>query len=455
MNKGERKIPQGRVARLTRVARLGTRLGSSLAGAAGRMALGTSREDTAAAFHRSAAEALFKELGKMKGLPMKAGQLLSYTAHLLPEDYRKTYEETLQGLQVKASPMRWSELEKQIERDLGKKPSELFASIEPEPLAAASIGQVYLATLHDGRRVAVKVQYPGIADAIRSDLKNIDLLVRALSVLLPKVDVEQTLKDLGSRLLEECDYGCELCNLEEFERAWREDPEVWVPSAIPELCGEAVLTTEFVEGRSWQEMLGSSSQDERNRYGQALFRFAFRSLYVHGLFNADPHPGNYLFPSDGRVAFIDYGCVQRFGMDTIGEIAAMRRAVMHGETGDALRESVAKLFMLPAELNDEEWWAYSKEFMLAAFEPILKPRFRFDAAYCERLADLALKGGFLGARKALRNGISEPKAPGLVFLSKISVGLYSVLAQLEAEGDWVGLITDVDTELDARPSESV
>ena len=447
--KPERKIPTGRVERMTRMGTLGVGLGNDLLGAAGRIAIGRGLDRTAPGFHKQAAKTIAESLGGMKGLPMKVGQMLSYIDDLAPPGYAEVYREELARLQTKVRPLRWREIEAVIERDLGKKPDRLFRTFDREPVAAASIGQVYRAVLQDGREVAVKVQYPGIADAIRNDLKNADLLRNALSLLLSKVDVERSLQDITARVLEECDYGCELNNQMEFADQWRGSEDVWIPEVIEELSADHVLVMEFVRGQTWDELVASADDAERERVGRALYRFLFRSLYVFGFFNADPHPGNYLFPDDGRVAFLDFGCVQRYRPDIVRDLRKVRTMVAEGVRGPDFREVLGAAWQMPDDLDDEEW-EFFEEYLAAAFAPILADgRFRYDKAYAEKLSDLNLKGGMLGARKAFRKGVREAKMPGLIFLSRIQFGFASVMATLDVESDWIELMQEIDAEAQA------
>jgi predicted unusual protein kinase regulating ubiquinone biosynthesis (AarF/ABC1/UbiB family) len=438
----------GRIARLARLSRLATGLAWDFAGSAGRLATGGPRDAVAEQFHRRAAELLRDVLGQLKGLPMKLGQLLSYVDDLLPPEHGAIYRETLRGLQVLARPMPWSTVEAQIRADLGAAPEVLFARIDQTPLAAASIGQVHRAALRDGTEVVVKVQYPGMKDAMTSDLENLELLKRVLSLVLPKLDVEQSLSDLTSRLAEECDYGCELCNQEEFARNWRGDAEVLVPQVYPELSGERVLVSEHVAGLSWADALARATPDERSRLGRILFRFVFRSLYVHGLFNADPHPGNYIFLADGRVAFLDYGCVQRYDAETIRAFVALRRLVMEEVTGPRLREALTAAYALPA--LDEDEWAFAEDYIRCSFAPVIaRGPFRYDRAFGQRLGELSRRGAFLSVGKALRKGVTEARRPGFLFLGRLMYGFTSLLVALDAEGDWREEIAKIDAELEA------
>ncbi len=441
-------VPRSRLGRLGRLGRLAAGIATDVAGAAGRVAVGAARDAAAARLHQQAADRLFDTLGKMKGLPMKVGQMLSYVDDVVPAIHRAAYRETLQRLQVKAQPLAWKDLEAVIRKDLGKGPEEIFSRFDPDPIAAASIGQVYRAALPDGTEVAVKVQYPGIADAIRSDLKNIELLRSGLSAVLPKVEIDRTLADIEARVLEECDYACELANQVEFFEFWANDPEVLVPRVFAEFSAAHVITTEFVDGRTWQDVVKNDEAAERSRLGRILFRFVFRSIYVRGMFHADPHPGNYLFPKDGRVGFVDFGCVQRFPQEAVRGFREVRRMAMAGTRGAPLRDSMMRAYGFPEDFDPEEW-DYIERYVLNAFEPFLHDRpFRFDRAYTGRVRALTKEGVLLGARKALRRGIWESSRPGFVFLNRIQYGLVSVLSQMGAEANWHRLLLEIDEEMD-------
>lgn len=429
---------------MARLGRLATGLAVDVASSTARLGVGSERDAVAERFHRRAASLLRDVLGEMKGIPMKVGQLLSYVDDFLPIAHREIYRETLRELQVLAKPMPWKTVK-------GLVHPERFARVEEEPLAAASIGQVHGATLADGTEVVLKVQYPGIADAIRGDIANLDLLKKVLSLILPRFSVERSMQDLVARLSEETDYGCELCNQEEFARIWSGDAEVLVPRVFPSLSDDHVLVSERVRGSSWQAMLATAPQEERNRIGRILFRYVFRSLYGHGLLNADPHPGNYIFLADGRVAFLDYGCVQRYDAETIRAFVGLRHLVMDGVTGPRLRAAVATAYALP-DLDDEEW-TFTEEYVRVCFAPVIaRDAFRYDKAHGERLADLSLKGAFLFARKALRKGVSEARREGFLFLNRLSYGFSSIMGALGAEGRFREEIERIDAEARFAPA---
>jgi hypothetical protein len=441
---GRKRVRTSRLGRMAMLGGMAARLAGDAAVAAGRLATTASSQKAAAKLHQRAARTLLASLGEMKGLPMKIGQLLSYIDDQIPEAHRHIYRDVLRDLQVKAQPFAWETMAAVIEDDLGERAATLLDALDTEPIAAASIGQVYRGRLVDGREIAVKVQYPGIAEAIGGDLKSVESVVSAMSLVLPNMDLEQTLSDVTSRLSEECDYEHELASQRQFAERWHGDAECYVPEVVEEFSGKRVLVTELVHGKSFHE-IESASEAERSRVGRVLARFVFRSLYVHGVFNADPHPGNYLFMDDGRVAFIDYGCVQPFARDTLSAVVQVRHMVTRGERGAPLRRLLGDAYGVP-ELEDE-LWIFIEDYLAASFAPLIAPQpFRYTRAFTEDLSSMTIRGKLMFARHVLRSGIQEAKQPGLVFLSRINFGLASILAMLEAEGNWRAQIDAIDVE---------
>jgi predicted unusual protein kinase regulating ubiquinone biosynthesis (AarF/ABC1/UbiB family) len=414
------------------------RLGGLAAGIAGDVIAGklTRGRERTQRVHRQAAARLLSALGTMKGLPMKIGQAISYMDDFLPPESRSIYRAALANLRVKAKPLPYAAIEAIFVEDFGRPPESVFARFDREPIAAASIGQVYRASLHDGTEVVVKVQYPGIADAIRNDMKNVNSLISAMSLILPKVDVEQTIGDITSRVLEECDYACELSNQAMFAELWRDDSEIVVPEPVAECSSKRVLSSEFVAGAPWEAMLSSSTPEERNQYGRTIYRFAFQSLVFHHVFNGDPHPGNYLFLPEGRVAFLDFGCVQRFAPEIIASIVEVRDLARAGVRGERLRNALRATAGLPDDL-DAETWDFLEEGLLLILEPMTGGQFRFDRGYTQRLYEMTRAWARRVPREVFKkSGAWETKTPGLAILHRVQFGLFSILAELEAEADW-------------------
>jgi predicted unusual protein kinase regulating ubiquinone biosynthesis (AarF/ABC1/UbiB family) len=306
----ERNRGTGRIGR-------STKLGGVAAGHAART-IGTRaanlvRDDAAAeeAIARQAletADRLVTVLSTMKGAAMKLGQTFSVVdLGFVPEEQRAQFQAKLAKLQAGAKPHPFKEIRQVVEQDLGERIGDVFAEFSEEPIAAASIGQVHRARLReDGRDVAVKVQYPGIKDAVRADLQNLGLGLKLLARISPGLDTKEIAAEVRERITEELDYELEASNQRAIARKYRGHPFVVVPDVVTELCRERVIVSDFIDGRRFEEIL-TLPDDERARFGEILARFYVNGPMRHRLLNGDPHPGNSLFLADGRVAFLDFG----------------------------------------------------------------------------------------------------------------------------------------------------
>jgi predicted unusual protein kinase regulating ubiquinone biosynthesis (AarF/ABC1/UbiB family) len=260
----------------------------------------------------------------MKGAAMKIGQLASFIdTEFLPPEYRELYQEQLAKLRSTAPPMPWKKVRSVLDEEWEELLEELFEDFEEEATAAASIGQVHKAVLPDGRRVAVKIQYPGVAAAIAADMQNAGMILRMAKALAPGLDAGAAAAELKERVLEELDYELEAQSQRAFARGYRGHPFIYVPDVVTRLSTERVLVTEWVDGADFEEVR-TLPQPERDRFGEIVFRFCFGSLYHLQHFNADAHPGNYLYMPDGRVAFLDFGMTKQLDPEQIDlEIAAL------------------------------------------------------------------------------------------------------------------------------------
>jgi predicted unusual protein kinase regulating ubiquinone biosynthesis (AarF/ABC1/UbiB family) len=315
----ERKIPQTRIGRS---AKLGTAIGGQATRYAGTAAANVVRSEEKAqerleTRHIESALKMASVLGEMKGAAMKIGQMASFIdVDFLPPEYREIYQDQLAKLRTHAPAMPWDKVRAVLEEEYDESPERVFGSIEEEAFAAASIGQVHRATLHDGTPVAVKIQYPGIADALESDVANAGILVRLARVLAPGLDAKAVASELRERVLEELDYEFEAQNQRTFARAYEGHPFIFVPKVHSRLSRRRVLVSDYVEGRGFDEVK-ELEQDERDIFGEIVFRFCFGSIYHLQHFNADTHPGNYLLMEDGRVAFLDFGMTKRVSRQQI------------------------------------------------------------------------------------------------------------------------------------------
>lgn len=372
------KIPKGR---LRRSAKLGTVIGSQGAKYAGTKASsllrkGESGQEKLDERHAETAAKMVETLGQMKGAAMKIGQFASFIdIDFIPEEYRETYQEQLAKLRNDAPAMPWEDVVGVLEEEYDGEPVEsLFDSIEHEAFAAASIGQVHRGRLIDGREVAVKIQYPGIAEALESDLKNAGMLVRMARAIAPGLDAREVTRELRERVLEELDYEYEAQNQRSFARAYRGHPFIYVPDVITRLSRRRVLVTEFVQGVNFDQIL-EMDQEARDRFGEILFRGTFGSIYHLQHFNADPHPGNYLLMEDGRVAFIDFGMTKKLDREQIElDQRAVDAAVRNDP--DGLRDALHDLGFIkkPSKLDAERlmnhvmeiggWYMEDREIMI-------------------------------------------------------------------------------------------
>jgi predicted unusual protein kinase regulating ubiquinone biosynthesis (AarF/ABC1/UbiB family) len=303
----------------------------------------------------------------MKGAAMKLGQVMSFLdVGLVPEEHREEFQAELAKLRDAAPTVSFKQMRKVIEDDLEDDLDEIFSEFDPEPVAAASIGQVYRARLAgDGREVAVKVQYPGVASAVRADMQNLDMIMRLLKRMAPGLDVKAVTKEIRERIEEELDYELEAQNQRALARIFKGHPFIVVPDVVSSLSRERVLVTEYVAGVGF-ETLKEGTQAERDRLGEIVFRFFLGCLYRHHQFSGDPHPGNFLLLGDGRVAFLDFGLFKRMDAAAVELELACQRAVVE-EDPATLHRLLAESGFLPEPdrvdpesllefIRDAIWW---------------------------------------------------------------------------------------------------
>ena len=330
------KIPTSRISRTAKV--------STLAAGQAARHLGTraanvarSDEGRSAALERrhvEAAEQIVTALGTMKGAAMKLGQVMSFLdVGLVPEEHREEFQRKLGALRDAAPNVGFSGMRKVIESELEGPLSEHFAEFDETPIAAASIGQVYRARLHDGRAVAVKVQYPGVAAAVRADMQNLGMILRLMKRIAPGLDVKNTAEEIRSRIYDELDYELEAANQRSLARIFKGHPFIVVPGVVGDLSREKVLVSEFVSGVGF-DTIKESDQATRDRVGEIVFRFYFGCMYRHRQFSGDPHPGNFILLGDGRVAFLDFGLFKVMPRNLIDLELETQRA---GHEGNAER----------------------------------------------------------------------------------------------------------------------
>jgi predicted unusual protein kinase regulating ubiquinone biosynthesis (AarF/ABC1/UbiB family) len=362
------RIPTSRAARTARV--------SSLAAGQAARHLGTRAANVARSpegkeralerRHLEAAEQIVTALGTMKGAAMKLGQVMSFLdVGLVPEEHREQFQRKLGALRDAAPKVRFSDMRKVIESELGEKLADLFAEFDETPVAAASIGQVYRAYLHDGREVAVKVQYPGVAQAVRADMQNLGMILRLMKRIAPGLDVKATAEEIRSRIGDELDYELEATHQRALARIYRHHPFITVPDVVGSLSRERVMVSEFVHGVGF-DALKEADQETRDRVAEIVFRFFVGGMYRHRQFSGDPHPGNFLMQADGRMAFLDFGLFKVMPPELLEIELAAQRAGHEGDGEELHRIFSESGFLrepdrfrpdkLLAQFRDATWW---------------------------------------------------------------------------------------------------
>lgn len=424
-----------RATRNAQIAALGARTGSSYAAHRARRVFADAdrRRELDTEFELRTAEQVADALGNMKGALMKVGQMASYLDQGLPEHVR----DALAQLQHDAPPMSAELSASMVEQELGAPPDVVFAQWDPVPIASASIGQVHRAMTHGGEAVAVKVQYPGVADSVAADMDNAGLIFAGLGQLFPGLDHRQLVAELRERLLEELDYTLEAEHQQAFFDTYAGHPTIHVPRVHHELSSARVLTTELADGVRWAELL-TWSQEERDLAAETLYRFAFGSLYRCAAFNGDPHPGNYLFRPGGHVTFLDFGLVKHFTPAELEEFAELIIHMVVRPDKAAFRAAVERIGLLPAGLDvtDDEvadYLGHFYEFVAEDATTTLTPEYASETI--RRFFDTS------GPYAVMQKAANLP--PSFIVIQRISLGLYALFGDLRATGNWRRLAEEI------------
>ena len=437
----------GSVGRNAAVAKVGAKTSGRWAVTQARKTFATAERkvELDAEFELKTTEEVVASLGNLKGAMMKVGQMASYLDLGLPENARQT----LAQLQTDAPPMSGELAASVIVDELGQHPSELFEEWDPKPIASASIGQVHRALTHDGRAVAVKVQYPGVAEAIESDLRTNDALFGALRMMFPGIDTTTITAELRDRLSEELDYELEAKNQRYFAQYFEGHPYINVPAIVHEYSSRKVITSELVVGSSFSEVL-TWSQEEKNRAAETLFRFTFGSIYRLAAFNGDPHPGNYIFHGGGRVTFLDFGLVKHFTSEDTELFEALITNMVLERDYPAFRRRIEDAGLLPVgqPFSDEQigdYFSYFYDFVLE------DQNFTFDEEYSA--AGVRAIFDTTGQEGELKKVLNVP--PSFVVLQRINLGAIALFGQLNAEANWRRVGEEVWPFVDAEPSTEI
>ena len=427
-----RRTGRLRLDRARAALRLAARGGARYAGNAPRLfaAAGERRQQLREDLALQTAEDVVATLGAMKGVMMKIGQMASYVDDGLSPAVRHT----LARLQDSVPPMSPELAAAVVEEELGVPPERAFGRWDPRPIAAASIGQVHRAVTLDGRAVAVKVQYPGIAETIAADLRNVSLLRRMLRIAAPAQDADALLSEVRDRVLEEVDYRREAASQRLLAAYYDGHPTIGVPGIITELSTRRIMVSELSGGARFAE-LATWPQHERDLAAETIYRFVFRSLYQVRAFNGDPHPGNYLFQRGGRVTFLDFGLVRHFSPAELTPLMQMARTICVEHDPEAFRRSLENAGFLRsgAPISTQAIVEHLAVFYDTLREPgPLTITSEYASSVVRRFFDV---------RSPVAAYISVPRP--YVILQRINLGLFAVLGELSATADWRAISEEI------------
>jgi predicted unusual protein kinase regulating ubiquinone biosynthesis (AarF/ABC1/UbiB family) len=420
-------VPRNPVSRAAKMARLPIGLAGRTAIGVGKRIGGRPAEIVAQEIQQRTADQIFRVLGELKGGAMKLGQALSIFEAALPPEIAGPYRATLTKLQESAPPLPARTVHQVLTRELGASWRDNFAEFIDTPAAAASIGQVHEAIWNDGRRVAVKIQYPGAGRALISDFTQLSRAGRLFGLLMPGLEVKPLLDELRDRVTEELDYQLEGASQHAFAQAYAGDPDIYVPDVVTGTS--QVLVTDWMDGTPLSKIISDGSKEQRDRAGILLVRFLFSGPSRAGLLHADPHPGNFRLLDDGRLGVIDFGAVDRLPGGLPPFFGRLLR-IMHDDSPDVEaveRELRANGFLRPGiEVDLDALHA----FLAPLAEPSKVDSFKFSREWMReeagRVADLR--------SSSITRKFNVP--PSYVLIHRVSTAGIGVLCQLECEGEF-------------------
>ncbi len=418
-------MPRKTAARTARLASIPLGVAGRAVGGWGKRLAGQNADLVSAELSAKTAEQLFAVLGQLKGGAMKFGQALSVFEAAVPDEMAAPYREALTKLQSAAPPMSTATTHRVLAEQLGRSWADRFTSFEDQPSAAASIGQVHHAVWHDGREVAVKVQYPGADQALMSDLRQLQRFSKLFQMLVPGTDVKPLLQELTDRMSEELDYRSEAMSQRAFAKAFAGDPHVLVPRVVA--SAPKVLISEWVEGVPLSSVIRDGDRAQRDRAGLLLAEFHYSSPARVGLLHSDPHPGNFMLMADGRLCVIDFGAVAQLpgGLPEIH--GRMMRLALDGRSCELLELLQEAHFVRPGGRVPEAEHVYA---YLAPFvEPLKGETFHFTRRWMQKQAMRVsnMRG------QDFRTGRSLNLPPQYLLLHRVLGGSTGILCQLDAE----------------------
>jgi len=424
-------IPRRTATRTVKLASLPLGVAGRAAAGWGRRLAGGDGEQISAQLMAKSAEQLFAVLGELKGGAMKFGQALSVFEAAIPDEFAAPFRESLVKLQSAAPPMPAADVHRMLAEQLGRGWRERFREFDETPAAAASIGQVHRAVWRDGREVAVKVQYPGAEEALRSDLRQLSRMSRIIQPLVPGLEIKPLIAELRERMEEELDYRDEADNQRIFAAAYDGDDKVKVPRVVG--SAPRAMITEWVTGRRLSDVIRSGTQEERDRAAGLLAEFHYSAPARVGLLHADPHPGNFQILDDGRLMVLDFGAVARLPDGLPRPLSIMVRLALENKPAELLQLLRENGFLREGSpLAAEE----AIEYLAPFTEPLRTESFRFNRRWLQRQAE---RVGDL-RRPEFRTGRELNLPPQYLLVHRVTMGTLGVLCQLDADVPLRGIV---------------
>ncbi|WP_133981371.1 ABC1 kinase family protein [Kribbella voronezhensis] len=417
------------------------KLASLPLGAAGRATVGLGKriggapaEAVMAEFQRRTADQLFSVLGELKGGAMKFGQMLSMMESAMPEEFAAPYRATLTKLQDSAPPMPASTVHTILSRELGKRWRDRFEEFDDLPAAAASIGQVHRGILKDGREVAIKLQYPGAAEALRADLRQLGRFARTFGSLFPGLDMKPLVAELQERIGEELDYDREAQAQQQYADAFKDHDEFVVPRVIKH--SPTVIVSEWIEGKPLSKVITDGTKQERDEIGLKYVRFMFSGPRYAGLLHSDPHPGNFRVMPDGRLGVVDFGLCARLPDGLPPAIGRLLRISLEGDGAAVLAGLRQEGFIKPRmDIDPDQLMEYLAPFA----EPARGDTFQFSRTWMReqtsRTSDFRSPNATLGLK------INLP--PSYLLIHRVWIGGIAVLSQLDTEAPFRSVLQEL------------
>lgn len=425
------ELPQRSVRRTAKLASLPLGVAGRAAGGVGKRLAGNSALEVSQGKHERAAAQLFEVLGQLKGGAMKLGQALSVFEAAFPEDMAAPYREALTKLQEQAPPMPTATVKSVLDEQFGAHWIDRFEFFDDEPAAAASIGQVHQGIWHDGRDVAVKVQYPGAGPALMADLNQMSRFAKIYGMITPGIDIKPLIAEIRERVVEELDYRLEAQSQRAFAAAYTDDADFLVPRVVA--SAPKVIISEWIGGTPVSQVIARGTKKQRDRAGILMSTLHFSGPARAGLLHADPHPGNYRLMDDGRLGVIDFGAVKHLPDGLPEMIGAAARMTLAGEADSVLAMLREAGFVKPTIRVDAK---AVLEYLRPILEPLAEPTFAFSREWIK--AEAARLGNPRSDANKLGRQLNLP--PEFLMIYRVTLGSIGVLCQLEAEGPFRGVV---------------